>query len=396
MSLNHRQYDVIIIGVGAAGLMCAIEAGKRGRRVLLLEHTEKVGKKILISGGGRCNFTNIGAGAHTYHSENEHFCKSALSRFTQFDFIDLVEKHGIEYYEKTLGQLFCRDSSRQIVAMLIAEAKDAEVEIRCSHSARGIQKTEHGFSLETKQTILNCESLVIATGGISIPKMGATGFGYDIAKQFGLKTTATRAGLVPFVFDKQYLALFKGLSGISISAEVRCQGVEFAENILITHRGVSGPAILQISSYWRDGKDVEINLLPGMDIAQTVLEARKRNDRMEVKTLLSEYLPKRFVDRVFENWLENKPLRQLEKNDLEKLSQFFHHWIIQAAGTEGYRTAEVTCGGIDTQELSSKTFESRSVPGLYFIGEVIDVTGWLGGYNFQWAWSSGYCAGQYV
>ncbi len=376
--------------------MCAIEAGKRNRSVLLIEHCEKVGKKILISGGGRCNFTNLSASPQTYHSNNEHFCKSALSRYTQQDFIELVEKHEIAYYEKTLGQLFCKESSRQIVAMLIEEAKAADVEIRCSHSVTRVAKTDTRFRVDTQDASLHCESLVIATGGISIPKMGATGFGYDIAKQFGLQVTNLRAGLVPFIFDKSYLSYFTGLSGISIAAQVHCRKMEFTENILITHRGVSGPAILQISSYWQQGEAIEIDLLPNLEIESAIQQRKSLNDRVEIRTVLAEYLPKRFVDRVFEHWLKNKPLRQLNTKDITNISNFFHHWQIQPAGTEGYRTAEVTCGGIDTNELSSKTFEAKSVPGLYFIGEVIDVTGWLGGYNFQWAWSSGHCAGQYV
>jgi len=376
-------------------MMCAIEVGKRDRSVLLIEHCKKVGKKILISGGGRCNFTNLGTAPHTYHSLNEHFCKSALSRYTQHDFIELVEKHGIEYYEKTLGQLFCKDSSREIVAMLLKECRDAKVEIVCECEVTKVKKNNL-FELTTSGGSLQSTSLVIASGGVSIPKMGATGFGYEIATQFGLELTERKAGLVPFVFDKRYLEHFVDLSGISVSAEVRCREMEFKENILITHRGVSGPAILQISSYWNNGETIEIDLLPGVDLERVFEKRKNTNDRVEAKTVLAEFLPKRLVDRIFETWLENKPIRQLTTKELESISEFFHHWQLKPAGTEGYRTAEVTTGGVNTNEISSKTFEARKVPGLYFIGEVLDVTGWLGGYNFQWAWSSGHCAGQYA
>ena len=395
MSVNSTEFEVIVIGAGAAGLMCAIEAGKRGRRVLVIEHAEKVGKKILISGGGRCNFTNLYANPEAYQSNNIHFCKSALSRYTQTDFIDLVKKHDIEYYEKKLGQLFCKDSSRSIVDMLLKECESAVVQIKCNCSVSEISKKEH-FILTTNLAEYTCDSLVIACGGISIPKMGATGFGYEIAEQFGLALSERQAGLVPFVFDKKYLANFEGLSGISINAEVSCGNKSFRENILVTHKGISGPAILQISSYWRDGEIVTINFLPDEDFNILIEERKATRGDQELKTLISEFLPKRFVQRIFEVWLTSKPLKQLTTVEIKEVSNFFHKWQIIPAGTEGYRTAEVTVGGVATNEISSKTFESKKVPGLFFIGEVLDVTGWLGGYNFQWAWSSGYCAGQFV
>lgn len=388
-------YDVIIVGAGAAGLMCAIESGKRGRQTLVLEKAEKIGQKILISGGGRCNFTNIGAGPHSYLSSNEHFCKSALARYTPQDFLELVHKHGIQYYEKKLGQLFCEDSARQIVSMLQKECSENNVEIRCNVKVENISFAGN-YLIETNLGSFEASSVVVATGGLSIPKMGSSGFAYDVARQFGLSVTETRAGLVPFIFNPDYLKYLEGLSGLSIDAEVSVEDRLFRENILITHRGLSGPAVLQISSYWQDGKTVFINLLPAHDLNQLILDERESNGRLEVKTLVSRYLPNRFVERVFEIWLSNKPLAQLTKSDIEKTVDFFHRWSLSPAGTEGYRTAEVTVGGVNTDELSSKTFESKKRPGLYFIGEGVDVTGWLGGYNFQWAWASGWSAGQYV
>jgi predicted Rossmann fold flavoprotein len=393
--MSATEFDVVIIGAGAAGLMCAIEAGKRGRRVLVLEKAEKIGQKILISGGGRCNFTNIGAGPHSYVSDNEHFCKSALARYSPQDFLGLVQKHGIEYYEKKLGQLFCRDSAREIVGMLQKECAAVDVIIKCNVEVKLITHSE-GFELDTTVGLFSAPSIVVATGGLSIPKMGSTGFAYDVAKQFGLAVTETRAGLVPFVFNPEYLEKLKDLSGLSIDAEVICGDASFRENILITHRGLSGPAVLQISSYWREGREVVINLLPTQNLAELISEERERNGRLEIKTLIARYLPNRFVDRIFELWLSNKPVAQLTKEEIEKVIGFIHQWSISPAGTEGYRTAEVTVGGVATDEISSKTFEAKKQPGLYFIGEAVDVTGWLGGYNFQWAWASGWSAGQYV
>ena len=389
------KYDVIVIGAGAAGLMCAIEAGKRGRSVLVLEKAEKIGQKILISGGGRCNFTNIGAGPHSYVSGNEHFCKSAFARYTPDHFIGLVKKHGIEFYEKKLGQLFCKESARQIVSMLQKESQDVGVKIICNVEVQRVSKSEQ-FEISTEKGNFEGESLVIATGGLSIPKMGSTGFAYEVAEQFGIEVTDTRAGLVPFVFDPNSLQKLADLSGLSFDSEVSCNGTSFRENILITHRGISGPAILQISSYWREGDAVSINLLPGNNLHDLIIEERDRNGRLELRSLVSRYLPNRFVDRIFEIWLTNKPLAQLTKEDIQKAVEFLHSWQVKPVSTEGYRTAEVTVGGIDTKELSSKTFETKKQPGLYFIGEAVDVTGWLGGYNFQWAWASGWCAGQCV
>jgi len=389
------KYDVIIIGAGAAGLMCAIEAGKRGRSVLVLEKAEKVGQKILISGGGRCNFTNIGAGPHSYISSNEHFCKSALARYTPDNFVSLVKKHGIEFYEKKLGQLFCKDSARQIVGLLLAECKEAQVTVICNTLVDSVSHDEK-FAITTNQGNFESDSLVVATGGLSIPKMGSSGFAYDIAKQFGMDVTNTRAGLVPFIFGQEYLKNLEDLSGLSFEAEVSCNDTHFRENVLITHRGLSGPAILQISSYWMDGHEVQINLLPSIDILDVITQERESNGRLELKNLIARYLPNRFVDRIFDLWLKSKPLAQLTKEDLEKTRDFVHSWNISPTGTEGYRTAEVTVGGVSTDELSSKTFEAKKVRSLYFIGEAVDVTGWLGGYNFQWAWASGWSAGQFV
>jgi hypothetical protein len=389
------KYDVIIIGAGAAGLMCAIEAGKRGRSVLVLEKAEKVGQKILISGGGRCNFTNIGAGPHSYISSNEHFCKSALARYTPDNFVSLVKKHGVEFYEKKLGQLFCKDSARQIVGLLLAECKEAQVTVICNTLVNSVSHNEK-FAITTNQGNFESDSLVVATGGLSIPKMGSSGFAYDIAKQFGLEVTNTRAGLVPFIFGQDYLKNLEDLSGLSFEAEVSCNDTNFRENVLITHRGLSGPAILQISSYWMDGHEVQINLLPSIDIVDVIAQERESNGRLELKNLIARYLPNRFVDRIFDLWLKSKPLAQLTKEDLEKTRDFVHSWKISPTGTEGYRTAEVTVGGVSTDELSSKTFEAKKVRSLYFIGEAVDVTGWLGGYNFQWAWASGWSAGQFV
>ena len=390
------RYDTIILGGGAAGLMCAIEIGKRGRAVLVIEHCAKVGKKILISGGGRCNFTNLHIGPHAYQSNNNHFSRSALSRYTQEDFIDLVEKYGIAYYEKTAGQLFCKKSSREIVDLLLRECSNVNVDIRCDCHLTNISKFDSEFKLETTKGRYRSTSFVVASGGISIPQMGATDIGYDIAGQFHIAVTKRQAGLVPFIFSKKDLTDLDGLAGISIAAEVSCRSVKFRESILFTHRGISGPAILQISSYWQQHEPVTLNFLPDIDMSQTIHEKKGQNKNLEVKTVLTELLPKRFVNRVFQVWLRNKPLKQLTTKDISDIASFFHHWQIIPVGTEGYRKAEVTLGGIDTDEISSKTFECKRVPGLFFIGEVLDVTGWLGGYNFQWAWSSGFCAGHYA
>jgi predicted Rossmann fold flavoprotein len=385
--------DVIVIGAGAAGLMCAIEAGKRGRSVLVLERNKDIAEKIRISGGGRCNFTNIIAEHDSYLSQNEHFCKSALARFTPQDFIALVSKHGIAYHEKKLGQLFCDDRSREIIEMLLEECKDAGVSIRTAIHVKRIRK-EESFVVETESDSLYSSSLVIATGGLSIPKIGATAFGYEIAKQFGVHVIPCKPGLVPFVFSEKDRDLFSSLAGVSIDAAVSCNKTHFRENILFTHKGLSGPAILQISSYWNPGDVVTIDLLPEVDILGSLM--RNRQEKILVGSLLVQYLPKRFVQK----WCEvndlTQPLNTLSNKKIESIAHQLHQWQIIPAGTEGYEKAEVTVGGVDTNELSSKTMEAKNVPGLYFIGEVVDVTGWLGGYNFQWAWASGYVAGQFV
>lgn len=385
--------EVVVIGGGAAGLMCAIEAGKRGRSVTVLEHSERLGKKILISGGGRCNFTNINAGPENYISGNPDFCKSALARYTAADFIALVEKHGIAYHEKKLGQLFCDFSSRQIVEMLQNECDAAGVEIRLNCKVQEVKKNAT-FLLETSLGPFECDSLVIATGGLSFPKIGATDFGYRVAEKFGVKTTTTRPGLVPLVFGAEERAGFGELAGISVEVEASGNGASFRENLLFTHRGLSGPAILQISNYVDEGAAVNINLLPGQS-ASKLLAAQHRTNK-ELRTVLGEFLPQRFAQLWCEHVAPSRPMSRFTAAELEKIARKLHQWEIRVGGTEGYAKAEVTLGGVDTGELSSKTMEARRVPGLYFIGEVVDVTGWLGGYNFQWAWASGQAAGKVV
>jgi len=384
------NYNTIIIGAGAAGLMCAIEAGKRGRKVLVLEHAEKIGKKILISGGGRCNFTNLDVKPENFLSNNPHFCKSALARYTPQDFISLVEKHGIKYHEKKLGQLFCDGSAKEIVQMLQHECVGAGVEIKADCTVNEIQKGE-GFDIKTTIGEFTSESLVIATGGISIPQMGATDFGYKIAKQYGLKLTRTVPGLVPFVLPDE---TYSELSGLSVDSVVTCSGISFRENILFTHKGLSGPAILQISSYWNDGGEATIDLLPGTDVEQLIKEHKQ--NKTELVNILAKFFPKRFAEKWCELNFASKPANRITEKEISAISELLHSWRLVPKGTEGFGKAEVTKGGIDTNELSSKTMEAKKVSGLHFIGEVVDVTGWLGGYNFQWAWSSGFAAGQYV
>ncbi|WP_242163150.1 NAD(P)/FAD-dependent oxidoreductase [Lysobacter sp. M15] len=393
------RFDAIVIGGGAAGLMCAQVAGHRGLRVLVIEHANRVGKKILMSGGGRCNFTNTGTGPANFLSANPHFCKSALARYTPLDFVDLVDRHGIAWHEKELGQLFCDESSKQIVAMLLAECTAGGVEIRTSCS---IERVAHrdggGFVLRTSQGSFEADALVVASGGLSIPKMGATGFGYALARQFGHAVLPTRAGLVPLTLSGRPLEEIADLSGIALPVEASCNGVAFRNAMLLTHRGVSGPAILQISSYWRAGDSLRIDLLPGDDALQRLRTERKRRPATELRTILAELLPKRFAQRLCETSLAPlqplSPLRQFDEPQLGAVAALLSAWPLVASGTEGYRTAEVTLGGVDTDGLSSSTMQSRHVPGLYFIGEVVDVTGWLGGYNFQWAWASGHAAGR--
>ncbi|GAA0202738.1 NAD(P)/FAD-dependent oxidoreductase [Kangiella japonica] len=392
-----QKRDVIIIGAGAAGLMCAISAGSRGKSVTVLDHANKVGKKILMSGGGRCNFTNYYTEPTNFLSENEHFCKSALSRYTQWDFISLVEKHEIPYHEKKLGQLFCDNKAKDIVNMLLDECSDVGADVRTHCSIDKVEKTDKGFLLTSSQGKWQCQSLVIATGALSIPTMGATGFGYDIARQFGLKVLPTRAGLVPFTLTPKLLEDFEGLSGTSADALVSCNGVSFRENILFTHRGLSGPSILQISSYWEPGDAVEINLFPDIDLYQTLKSVQQERPKTHINTVLAETLTKKLADRLTELWFSSykeKPLAELSNEALQTIATQCQAWQLKPTGTEGYRTAEVTLGGVDTDEVSSKTFEAKKAPGLHFIGEVLDVTGHLGGFNFQWAWASGHACGQ--
>ncbi len=385
--------DVAIVGAGAAGMMCAIEAGKRGRRVTLIEHSAKLGEKIRISGGGRCNFTNLHARPENYLSANPDFCRSALARYTPQDFIALVEKHGIRWHEKKLGQLFCDDSSQQIIDMLKAECDAAGT--RWLMPARVQDIRGNGpFDIVTDRGRLGAESLVIATGGLSIPQIGASPFGYRVAEQFGLAVTELRPALVGLTFAPDTLRQFADLSGISIDATVACNGARFRENLLITHRGLSGPAILQISSYWRPGADLSIDLLPAQPLAER-LDAARGSDKL-LANFLATWLPQRFAQRWVEVNFTNAPLKQLGPPRLREAAQRLHDWRVRPSGTVGYKKAEVTLGGIDTRALSSKTMAAQDLPGLYFIGEVVDVTGHLGGYNFQWAWASGHAAGQYA
>lgn len=390
--------DVVIVGAGAAGLMCALTAAGRGRRVLLLDHANKAGKKILMSGGGRCNFTNMYCEPGNFLSANPHFCKSALARYSQWDFIGLVGKHGVAYHEKKLGQLFCDHKSSDILGMLLDECAQAGVELRLDTSVSEIAKREAGYQLQTSAGPVRCESLVIATGGLSIPTLGATGFGYQVAKQFGHSLLPTRAGLVPFTLtDPQLKALCTELSGTSVEdCLVSCNGQSFRENILFTHRGLSGPAILQISSYWQPGDTLHIDLLPHIDLPEWLAEQQRQRPNSELKTLLAELFTKKMAGLLADHWFASKPLKQYSPGELKAIADRLADWQLVPAGTEGYRTAEVTLGGIDTREVSSKTLESLKSPGLYFIGEVLDVSGHLGGFNFQWAWASGYAAAQYV
>lgn len=390
----RNNVDVLIIGAGAAGMMCAIEAGRRGRSVLIIDHASAPGEKIRISGGGRCNFTNLHAAPANYLGSNPHFCISALRRYTQRDFIALVDRHGIAWHEKTLGQLFCDGSARQIITMLVDEMRGAGVEMRLGTTVRAIHQDGEGYRVELEGQSVRCRSLVIACGGKSIPKMGATGFGYDIAGQFGLKVTETRPALVPLTFNDQTLAALKPLSGIGVDATVTHGSTTFSEAMLFTHRGLSGPAILQISSYWREGDVVSVDLLPGRDVFSILKTARGRNGKQAVQTVLADHLPKRLAQHIAETSVPDKALADLPDKQLMLVASAVHRWQVKPAGSEGYRTAEVTLGGVNTDQLDQKTMEVRSRKGLYFIGEVVDVTGWLGGYNFQWAWSSGWAAGQ--
>jgi predicted Rossmann fold flavoprotein len=389
--MARETADAVIIGGGAAGLMCAIEAGKRGRRVVVLEHNAQIGRKILISGGGRCNFTNLHTTAGNFVSANAHFAKSALARYTPRDFLEMVEHHGIPYHEKTLGQLFCDRAASEIVQMLEAECAAAGVRIE---TACAVTRVSGGFEVETSRGMFACAALVIATGGLSIPKMGATPFGYTVARQFGLRIVECHPALVPFTFGGADRERFDGMAGVSAEVTACASGNSFREKLLFTHRGLSGPAILQASTYWRAGEVVEIDLLPGVDFAGALFECRGSGQRAEVRTLLARYLPKRLADRWCQLQGVGKPVLALSDREVAAIAADLHAWRVQPAGTEGYEKAEVTGGGVDTGDLSSKTMECRKVPGLYFIGEVVDVTGQLGGFNFQWAWASGAAAGR--
>lgn len=397
MPVATTQTDVLIIGASASGLMCAIEAGKRGRRVMVLDHANKAGKKILMSGGGRCNFTNYEIHAANYLGSNPHFCKSALSRYTQWDFIALVNEYQIPFHERKHGQLFCDRSAKDILNMLLAECKKHNVTITLNSSIISVSAdANHRYFINTSTQTYNAESLVIATGGLSIPKMCASPLGYKIAEQFGHSIRATHAGLVPFTLHPQDKDKYSTLSGIAIESIVMNERAEFRENILFTHRGLSGPAILQISSYWQPGETIAINLLPDIDLISLLKEQQKQHTQQKLKTVLSDYLPKRLLEVLLGDELINTSLQSITHAQFASIADTLQNWKIKPNGTEGYRTAEVTVGGVDCDELSSRTMESNKQPGLYFIGEVVDVTGWLGGYNFQWAWSSGWCAGQFV
>ncbi|EJI1280390.1 NAD(P)/FAD-dependent oxidoreductase [Vibrio vulnificus] len=393
-----NKFDVVVIGAGAAGLMCAAEAGRRGRKVLVLDHAKKPGRKILISGGGRCNFTNNEVSAKNYLCRNPHFVKSALSQYCNWDFISMIYKYGIEFEERDHGQLFCLDSAKEIVNMLLSECDQPNIAQRYQVQLTEIEKTEQGFVLRAGAEAFECQSLVVATGGLSMPKLGATPFGYKIAEQFGIPVVPTTAGLVPFTLHKQDKEDFAELSGIAIPAEITAEdGTLFKEALLFTHRGLSGPAVLQISSYWKAGQAVSINLVPEVDALELLQRNLEKHPNQSMKNTLAKVLPKRLVEVLIERKeLTDKPLKQFNAKELQDVVEHLQQWKIAPNGTEGYRTAEVTLGGVDTDYLSSKTMGCKTVPGLYFIGEVMDVTGWLGGYNFQWCWSSGFVAGQWV
>lgn len=390
-------FDAIVIGAGAAGMMCAGVAGQRGRKVAILDHAKSPGEKIRISGGGRCNFTNRHASPAQFLSANPRFCISALSRYTQKDFIALIERYGIAYHEKTLGQLFCDGSAQQVIDLLLSEMRQGGVELRLGANIEQIEKTPDGFSLKLSDgEAMECRSLVIATGGKSIPKMGASDFGYRIAAQFGLNIVPTRPALVPLTFDAALLKRLSALSGVATEAQVRHGRTAFKEALLFTHRGLSGPVILQISSYWREGDEIQVSLLPGRDAFALLRAARTDHAKQEPQTFLSGLLPRRLAKDIVDAQGVTGNLADLSDAKLRALADAINDWRITPSGSEGYRTAEVTAGGVDTKELNSATMEAKAVPGLYFIGEVVDVTGWLGGYNFQWAWSSGWCAGKVV
>ena len=391
-----KSVDVVVIGAGAAGLMCASEAGRRKRRVLLLDHSNKLAEKIRISGGGRCNFTNLFTDPAAFLSNNAHFCKSALSRYTQHDFIEMVEHAKISYHEKKLGQLFCDDTAQQIIELLKHNVLEAGVELEQGVKVSAVEKAEKHFVLNTDYGFVQANSLVVATGGLSIPKIGATDFGYRLARQFNLPVTEVRAGLVPLIFSDSVLAFCKALAGLSVDAVVSCSAASFREGLLFTHRGLSGPSVLQISSYWQDGEMLLIDLAPDMSLSEQIQQAKSSQGKLDILTVLARILPRRLAAAILEREGVSGRIADLTSVEVDRLYTAVHRWQIFPSGTEGYRTAEVTLGGVDTSALSSKTMEAHSCPGLYFVGEVIDVTGHLGGYNFQWAWSSGWVAGQYA
>jgi predicted Rossmann fold flavoprotein len=389
-----ERFDVVVAGAGAAGMMCAIEAGKRGRRVLVVDHAKAAGEKIRISGGGRCNFTNVRTSPEAFLSGNGRFCASALSRYRPADVIALVERHGIAWHEKTLGQLFCDGSAKQVVDLLLNEMRDAGVTLRLGTEVSDIERTADGFSLTAGGSPLACSALVVATGGKSIPKMGASGFGYGVAEQFGVRVTGTRPALVPLTFETGLLSRLAPLAGVSLDVRVRCGKAAFDEAMLFTHRGLSGPVILQISSYWLPGEAIEVDMAPGVDVYEALRRAKAEHPRQGLATALSQVLPARLAALVAEGAAGN--LADTPDRALKAVAEVVSRWSVKPVGSEGYRTAEVTLGGVDTRDLDQRTMGARGVEGLYFVGEVVDVTGWLGGYNFQWAWASGWCAGQVV
>ena len=390
------DYDVIIIGAGAAGLMCSVEAGRRNKSVCLIEHTSKIAEKIRISGGGRCNFTNLYSTNNNFISKNIHFSKSAFGKYDQNDFINLVNKHSIEFYEKKLGQLFCKKSAREIIDMLIFECEKQHIKIKLETFIHNILKKNNAYFIKTNKGNYSAKSLVVATGGLSIPKIGATDLGYKIAKQFNLNVTNLFPALVPLTFENDTLEFCKNLAGISINASVTIDKISFEEGLVFTHRGISGPSILQISTYWEEGKSISINLLPALNIYEVLIQKRINSPKKNISNILSDFLPNKLALAICHKLKVNKKISETSNDELVKVTNFIHNWSILPSGTEGYKTAEVTLGGIDTNEISSSTMESKKHRGLYFIGEVLDVTGHLGGHNFQWAWSSGFVAGQNV
>ena len=392
----NNQFDVIVIGAGAAGLMCSIEASKRNKSVFLLEHTSKIAEKIRISGGGRCNFTNLYSNNNNFLSDNKHFCKSAFANYTQLDFINLVKKHCIQFHEKKLGQLFCNKSAKDIIEMLISECEQNKVSISLNTKINTLEKNENFYVLETNKGIFSSSKIVIATGGLSIPKIGATDFGYKIAKQYNLKVTNLYPALVPLTFENETLEFCKSLAGVSVNASVKINKTVFDEGLIFTHRGISGPSILQISSFWKHGKEITINLLPENNVNEILKTRRIDTPKQSVSNILSDYLPNRLALAICHKLKIIDKIADTSNENINKIAQSINKWTIIPTGTEGYKTAEVTLGGVDTKEISSSTMECKTQPGLYFIGEVLDVTGHLGGHNFQWAWSSGYLAGQNV